>query len=333
MAESFTDKRAVLPKGQQRKIMDKAIESFSVEKIANIFSVSGRTIRDWRREKFSIDADILNRVCKKIGISFPRQVKLKDRYWYTLKGSSAGGAAAFKKYGRVGGDPEYRKKKWREWWEGKGKHEHHPIINTSLPIKKPVFSEKLAELVGILLGDGSTAKYQIVVTLCDKDEKPYGKFVSGLIKKLFDVPVNVNRRAECSVINIAISRVELVRFCVNDLKLKRGSKIKHQVDIPNWIKANKLFLVSCVRGLIDTDGTVFNHKYRVRGKEYCYKKISFTSRSEPLRQSVFCALLSFGIKARLTKQYDVRIDAQEDVKKYFRIVGSHNLRILMRYKK
>ena len=64
-----------------------------------------------------MDLKALKILCKKTGLKFPSDIKLRDKYWYVTKGASRGGVAALKKYGRVGGDPEYRKKKWYEWWE------------------------------------------------------------------------------------------------------------------------------------------------------------------------------------------------------------------------
>jgi hypothetical protein len=67
---------------------------------------------------------------------------------------------------------------------------------------------------------------------------------------------------------------------------------------------------------------------------YCYEKLSFTSRSFPMLNSVKNILTELGIKSRITKNgYDVRIDAQRDVEKYFDIVGSHNPKHVMKFSK
>ena len=72
--------------------------------------------------------------------------------------------ACFKKYGRIGGDPEYQKKKWREWWDAKGQHNPVGCIKGPLPIKIPKFSEDLAEFTGIVIGDGGITQGQIIIT-------------------------------------------------------------------------------------------------------------------------------------------------------------------------
>jgi len=322
--------RVFFSKGAQREFIDKAISHLSIKEISKLCNLSERTIRDWRREKFLMNLDALRKICKKTSIKFPSNVELRDDYWYVVHGSSAGGIACIKKYGGIGGDPEYRKKKWYEWWEREGRYKVK-FTNAPKPILKPKYSEKLAEFVGIVLGDGGIAQYQVVVTLHSKDEKEYSKFVIGLVKELFNVPVGIHYDKECSSIDLVVSRSELVRFCIGKLGLKKGSKIKQRVDIPEWIKQNKSYSIACTRGLIDTDGCVFIHRYRVNGKFYSYKKLCFTSYSSPLRQSVFNILKDNGLNPRFSAERDVRLDSIEDMRKYFRLIGSHNPKHLMRY--
>lgn len=333
MVKTFNSKRVLFPKGRQKEFIGKILTKISIENAAKLCRLSERTIRDWHREKFLPDFGSLRRLCKKANIIFPSWIELKDRYWYVEKGASMGGKTTWRKYGRVGSDSEYRKKKWREWWEREGKYKSSAFPNLPKPIKKPFFSKELAEFVGIMLGDGGISKYQVTITSCSKDEEIYSNFIARLAKKLFNVPVAVLRREENSTIGLVISRVGLVRFFSEKLGLHQGNKIKQQVDIPGWIKNNKSYSVACARGLIDTDGSVFRHSYKVNGKLYSYKKIGFTSRSKPLRKSVCGILKEAGIKARFSGHYDARVDSKNDVKKYFKIFNSHNHKHLIRYKK
>lgn len=325
--------RVLFSGGKQRKLINKILSKVSVKEAAKICNLSQRTIRDWRREKFLPNLSALRKLCRRTAISFPSAVKLKDDYWYTANGSSAGGIAVWKKYGRIGGDQEYRKKRWYEWWNREGRYKQHPIINAPIPINKPKKSEDLAEFTGIVLGDGGITQRQVTVTFCSKDEREYGKFITRLIKKLFNVPVGIYYDKKSAAVDLVISRSELVNFCIEKLGLKRGNKIKQQVDIPDWIKRNKLYLIACMRGLVDTDGCIFTHRYKSKGKWYSYKKFSFTSYSEPLRQSVFNFLRSNGFNPRLAQKRDVRLDSEKDTRRYFQLVGFHNLKNLKRYLK
>ena len=324
--------RILFKKGEQKKFLDKILAEMSVSEAAKTCDLSERTIRDWRREKFLPNENALHKLCKKSKIYFPKNIEFKNDYWYVSHSSSLGGRATYKKYGRIGGDPKYRKKKWREWWKNKGRFRLNSIC---LPksIQKPGYSVDLAEFVGIVMGDGNITKRQITITLHSKDDKEYGKFVVTLIKRLFDVPTGTYYRKRDSIINFVISRTELVKFCTERLELKIGNKVKQQIDIPDWIKRNKDYAIACVRGLIDTDGSVFTHRYKVNGKWYKYKKLAFTSYSEPLRQSVFDILKENGLNPRLAQKRDVRLDSIKDMQTYFQLIGFHNPKHLKRYKK
>jgi len=331
MAESLINMRVLFPKGKQKQLIDKMLSSISVNDAAKLCRFSERTIRDWRREKFLMDYNALKVLCKKVKMRIPSDIKLKSQYWYVTLGSRKGALAVLEKYGRIGGDPGYRQKKWREWWEKEGQYKPSPILYNPLSIRKPRKSKELAEFVGIVLGDGGITNNQIVITLNGKKDKRYSIFVRRLIKKLFDVPVSTYYNKKENVIDLTVSRRKLVRFCINELGLKIGNKVKQQVDIPNWIKEKEQYKIACARGLIDTDGCVFVHRYQVSGKWYAYKKISFSNRSKPLLESFHEILENIGLNPRITKGIDVRLDSAEDVKNFFRIIGSNNPRNLNKY--
>jgi intein/homing endonuclease len=274
----------------------------------------------------------VERICQERCADIPKGISVKERYWYVSKGASAGGRAILEKYGSVGGDPEYRKKKWREWWEKEGKF-HPSKITQPLSFKKPAFSKDLAEFVGIILGDGGISRNQITVSLNRVTDREYSIFVRKLIQKLFDIPMGLYVSKRSLVDRIVISRTALVSYLTDVLGLMNGNKVRQQVDVPEWVMRNQSYAISCVRGLIDTDGCIIIHRYLSKGKEYHYKKIGFTSRSHPLLRSVSVILSDLRIKHRMMKNgWDIRIEARKDVEKYFQMVGTHNPKHLKRYK-
>lgn len=300
----------------------------SWSELARLVGVHRRTMNDWKREKGTMSLPGLRAILEETGWDMPDNAKIKEPFWYCYKG----GAAFYKKCGRVGGDPEYRKKKWHEWWEREGRFISRNELFRTKSIKKPRKSTNLAEFVGIILGDGSIGQRQVTITLNSEDDKEYSKFVINLIKKLFDVTVGVYYRKNALAVDLSISRTELVSLCVNRLGLKRGSKVKQQVDIPKWIKQNRPYSIACVRGLVDTDGCVFTHSYKVNDKRYKYKKLAFTSYSKPLRQSVFKILEDNGLHPRLAAGKDVRLDSITDMKGYFKVFNFHNPKHVKRYR-
>lgn len=156
-------------------------------------------------------------------------------------------------------------------------------------------------------------------------------FVKQLMRELFNLEPGTYQDNYSRADDYYISRKALVDYFVEKLGLKKGNKVRQQVDIPIWVKMNESYLKACIRGLIDTDGSVFTHKYRVKGKEYRYKKLSFTSASQPLKTSVYKYLKSLQLNPRLGGDRDVRLDSQANIARYFNVVGSHNPKHLKRY--
>ncbi len=327
------EKRAFFQKGKQKFFIFRIrkILNLSNKRLAKLLGISSRTVRDWQKEKFSMSLGAIKILCQKIKQPIPRNIKIRNRYWYVSDGSSAGGLAVIKKYGRICGNLEYRKRKWCEWWNKIGKFREHSIIGSFITIKKPDYSGDLAEFVGIVLGDGGLTRGQLVITLNCVDDLEYSNFVVNLLFKLFGFSPGRRKRKNSKVFLIRASRIDLTRFC-QKIGLKLGNKIKQQVDIPDWIKNDLNFKKSCLRGLVDTDGSLIIHRYKSKGKPYIYKKIAFTSRSLPLLKSVSEILNELNIKHRFGNDFDIRIEARDDVEKYFNLVGFHNPKHLKRYR-
>lgn len=138
------------------------------------------------------------------------------------------------------------------------------------PIKKIKKSEDLAELIGIMLGDGNMWHTHIKIAF-DKRDKRYMDYVEKLFNKVFGIHL---RRLIIEKTNQAYL------YCYNklasqkllDYGLKKGNKIKNNLGIPEWIKANMDYSKKCVKGLIDTDGCIYFSK---RDKQIYIKFTNF----------------------------------------------------------
>ncbi len=334
MTEQFKSKRAKFKEGKQKEFIIKSKEELGLtwQEFSQIAKTSSRNLNDWKNEKISMSVDAVKVICKQRKCALPTEIEILNPYWYARRGALLGGKATYEKYGIIGGNQEKRKEKWNQWWEKEGKLKPNEILKP-LPFKKPRFSKKLAEFVGIMLGDGGMTKNQITVTLHSEDDLEYSVFVENLMEKLFEIKPSKRKRSSCRALKILLSRVELVEFLTRRVGLVIGNKVRQQVDIPNWINEEKNLQIAGVRGLIDTDGCVIIHKYKSKENFYSYKKLSFTSRSYPLLCSVKNILDGLEIKNRITKNsFEIRIEARKDVEKYFQIIGSHNPKHLKRFK-
>ncbi len=336
MSELFTYNRLKFNKKKaQRNFILKAEKILNLTdlELSNKLGISRRTIYEWKNERITISQIAAIKISKWSNISIPKNHQIIDWRLHFQKAGKIGGRNRFNIYGNVAMDENYRKEKWRQWWNMIGQHKKvAPGFQSLIKIKIPRKNQLLAEFVGIMLGDGGISKYHTTITLYSK-EKQYISFVSKVINKLFNLKPKIYKLKYANAVDIVVNRKKLVDFC-QTIGLVIGNKIKQQIDIPLWIKKNKGFSRACIKGLIDTDGCFYNNSYYVNGKKYSYLKIAFTSASLPLVNSVAQTLINIGINARISKdQRDVRIENSKYVFKYIKEIGTHNHKHLEKIKK
>lgn len=125
----------------------------------------------------------------------------------------------------------------------------YKIPNVSNPLWEESFdldlSNELAELVGILLGDGGISRKVIVISI-HSQAKEFIERVRKLVKSVFKYDVKFHKRKNKNVIDLKIHSVSRVE-CLLRLGLKTGNKVEKQVRVPNWIKVNNFYFISCIR--------------------------------------------------------------------------------------
>lgn len=324
MPEPYVSDRIIfLKKGQQKDFILEVKTRLNLTwvDLAKLFGHNSHTVRAWSKEEFKMSYKLAIDIALKTHIDLPEGVVSSSWESHIKKISAKGGENKFKKYGKVV-DEKIRRKAWDKWWSTKGKYSRNKIFDR-LPIRIPPRNSDLAEFIGIMIGDGGITPYKISITTDKVADAEYILFLSKFIFKLFNIIPKIYK-LKARAINIVINRRDLVLFCEKS-GLKVGNKLKQNLDIPAWIKKNKEFCKSCIRGLVDTDGCFFEHTYKVNGKSYTYLKIAFTSRSTQLIQSVRDILINLGFCVRMSKNgNDVRIDSQKDVERYMNIIGTSN---------
>ena len=199
-------------------------------------------------------------------------------------------------------------------------------------IKKPPRSVELAKFIGIMLGDGGIrSKYQFTISFNYKTDREFAKHVVRLIKRLFAVGHIISKRRESLGADIVVSSASVIDFLLRQ-GIRAGNKVKNQVDIPAWIKKDIELQKACLRGLVDTDGSLYCHRYKVNNKWYKYLKLDFTSCSKPLLRSAYAIFSNLGIRASL-KGVHITVSAKREVNRYLATVGSSNTKFLDRWKR
>ncbi|MBY8988297.1 MAG: hypothetical protein KGD61_07575 [Candidatus Lokiarchaeota archaeon] len=190
-------------------------------------------------------------------------------------------------------------------------------------------TEKLVELVGIILGDGSISdsygKYSLRIALNDKHEKEYVEYVKALMLKVFNVEPVLQPEKGATV--LTIWRKSVVRFLISK-GLKAGNKVENQVNVPYWAQKTQIFIIRCLKGLVDTDGWI--------GVEKTHKtiEIKFSNSSLPLITNFkeFCH--SLGIRTgsispskryskkekKMITEFSLGIHSKQHVKKFIETI-------------
>lgn len=314
--------------GEQRKFLA-SIETkngISPELMAKIGEVTVRSYRDWKHEKYCIDSKTIREYCQKFETRLPEKEEVLVNRWTLHKrgGSKKGGYARFIKFGPLGTLESRRRggSKSIHILQAQGK------MNPAKEFKYPRHSSKLAEFVGIMLGDGCINPGMIDVTLNSEADKKYIPYIVDLCYQLFGEKAKVMYRPkEGKVVRIYISGVKLVKY-LQKIGLKIGNKVRQQVGVPAWILKNRQYQVACVRGLMETDGGIFWHRYKVNGKMYAYRKLAFANSSIPLLEFVRDVFVQFGFHPRIVLNKHVWLYNMQEVELYKKIVGVHNPRLL-----
>ena len=210
-------------------------------------------------------------------------------------------------------------------------------IGSTIKIEIPKRSEKLAELIGIILGDGNInyykkgkkiGVYQVNIA-GDKDlDRDYHlNYVALLFRELFGVKPVETLPKRNNGRHLIVSSKQLVNFFLAN-ELKSGDKIKNQVTIPSWIKEDSFYLRACLRGLYDTDGSV----YKLTNQNS--HQICFTNYNHRLLNDVRDSLLSLEIGvSKITKGRDILITKKSELRKFLKQIGFRNPRHLNKVQK
>lgn len=192
----------------------------------------------------------------------------------------------------------------------------------------PKYSVLLAELFGIMMGDGGINNpWQVNVTLNSIKDKKYSFFVMDLFQNLFGIKPAMFKRKNRNALVISLASTTIVNFLV-EKGLIRGNKLNGGLKIPLWILKKKSYRIACVRGLMDTDGGLYAHKHSVGGKKYKNIGLCFTSYSIDLINQVVDIFNENKITPHISnKGRSIYLYKEEAITRYLKIFGTSNDRI------
>lgn len=154
-------------------------------------------------------------------------------------------------------------------------------------------SADLAELYGTMLGDGCLEKLPRTEKLDISFNAKEAEHIEHVRKLLTDIfKKEPSQRKVLNCVHLTIYQKNLSER----LQFPCGEKRKYDIRIPNWIKENKEYLIPCLKGLYETDGSwVIDPQYNTNCMDY-------TSVHENLLKDIQTAVRSLGFFANLTKR-------------------------------
>lgn len=197
-------------------------------------------------------------------------------------------------------------------------------------------SSELAEEIGIHIGDGSliirpeSSHYEYYICL-SIEEKEYMRYACELMDSLYSLKVEPKERPDDSSLFALFSSKGLALW---KLSLGLPSGNKGQISIPKAV-LDSHYILDCVRGIFDTDGSLtFKKKYK---EVHYYPVIKIDSKSRVLI-SQLCEIISkigFTCYAFYDGQkksstgvtaigHTLFVSGEESLEKWMRLIGSRN---------
>ena len=189
-------------------------------------------------------------------------------------------------------------------------------------------NKKLAELLGILLGDGNLNKSSNCVTIVGSLEELdyYNNFVMPFIESLFEVKPKLRFRNDRNAIYIDFNSKEVMDYLSKEVGLVRGDK--RYAHVPHIIVQNVQLIPHFLRGLFDTDGCLkFSRQTR---KNNYYPRIQFCFSDVPFAYEVISLLEKVEFKigrwkdSRFNGLIFYQISGKENLERWIKTIGSNN---------
>jgi intein/homing endonuclease len=203
---------------------------------------------------------------------------------------------------------------------------------------EPELDENLAEVIGIIIGDGCISEYKpkaqsktrlvlLITGSWEMDINYYEKFIQPVINKAFGIPGRIYHRKDDNTVRYWITKRSIIEWFIRQ-GLSKGPKI-NRVEIPDKIIQNVIFAMACIRGIFNTDGCIYRRyskQYKSHSKYYAnYAVAEIRIKSEKLMNQISDILKAIGIKPTAVTKTKLglsvlRITSQPDLKKFIELI-------------
>lgn len=306
--------RVVFYKHNQKEFMHSVCKNLSLKEFIrkHQLKIKYTTFRDYYSGKRSLPLDLFQALCKIGGRNQNNlDIKIKPKNWGAVEGGKRGIKTLFERY-------EGSLNVWRSKGGKISGLKPHNLKKIILPSKN---DERLSELVGAYLGDGTFTNYFIRICGDKRYDLPYFQYLSNITSNMLGI--NTTIRAARSK-NQLYFEIHSKSFCdfFKKIGLKTGDKIVNKTKIPKIFLKNQKLIKACIRGLIDTDGSV--------SKDGDSFSVRFTSHDDALLKQMHNITKLLDLFTFKTGQ-EIGTRSKSKIFNYFSKIGSSNLRHIVRF--
>lgn len=187
--------------------------------------------------------------------------------------------------------------------------------------------EKLAYLIGVMLGDGGVYGNTYTV-FCIDESKEFAEVIADVVRRIFNFEPRL-RRCSPNCWIVSTNRKDVHDFLIR-IGYPKGRKLTN-LRIPNIFAEKKALRLEVAKGLFDAEGYCGIDKQKHGEKKYCYPYIGIDMIAKPLIRQLRGVLLEEGIESVIfTKkprgwgkhpQYSLVIKGFDGVRKFRDVIG------------
>ncbi len=165
----------------------------------------------------------------------------------------------------------------------------------------------LAELMGVVLGDGHIGKFprsEELTIFSNSSNTGFIRRYSSLVEKFFQKTPYVAKMSNANCVRIRVYQKDISKR----LGVPFSPRGKLNIRIPSWILNNKQYIVRYLRGLYEAEGS---HSVHIPTGTY---KFFFSNRNESMLKNVFRLMKILGFHPHWTKSnYNIQISRKKEV--------------------
>lgn len=188
---------------------------------------------------------------------------------------------------------------------------------------------KLAEFIGILLGDGYihvgngnlTSRLKIT---CNSQEEDYINYIKKLIIDLFNINPQIKNRKNENATDVFVFRKRVIDYLVNEVGLKASPKWNRAIIPKKFISEN--LNKNVIKGYFDTDGSLV----RTNNNGIIYPRLEMKICPSPMQDQIIKILNSYGFRFGVYNigkgKVRIQLNGKSQLAKWIRIIGFNNSR-------